>query len=306
MQNIVDIYNRIKRRIRKIFLFQTWGVGIVKISRKELVEHGIDISSVKWIETPDDSIFNADPFILDVVNDEIKVIYEVFDFENNKGMLNYIRIQTDGRVNNLFLFHKKEVHISYPYVIKNLDKTYILPEQKKTNKITLYEVDNCKIVSDYVLIDNIQAADPSIIRFQNKWWMFALVGKGNLYIWYSNELFSGWIEHENNPVKVDNCINRPAGSMFVLDNELYRPVQDSSDGYGKRIFLMKISELSKKTYKEDVVQIIETNNKQQYPHGIHTLSLYKGYAVVDGKKEKFITELFLKKIKNKFVHKNFS
>ncbi len=130
MQNIVDIYNRIKRRIRKIFLFQTWGVGIVKISRKELVEHGIDISSVKWIETPDDSIFNADPFILDVVNDEIKVIYEVFDFENNKGMLNYIRIQTDGRVNNLFLFHKKEVHISYPYVIKNLDKTYILHEQK--------------------------------------------------------------------------------------------------------------------------------------------------------------------------------
>lgn len=59
-------------------------------------------------------------------------------------------------------------------------------------------------------------------------------------------------EHPCSPITTDLDRARNAGRLFARDRATLRPCQDCSLGYGKQLSVMRVSELTPTTYKEEV------------------------------------------------------
>ena len=99
------------------------------------------------------------------------------------------------------------------------------------------------------------------------------------------------------------------GEFFCYNGNLFRPVQDSEERYGRRIRIMQIEELSPNNFKEREVVSFSSDNNYPYNLGLHTFNVEDGFVVVDGYKEYksfFVRPMCLKfpKIMKYFGEKN--
>jgi hypothetical protein len=59
-----------------------------------------------------------------------------------------------------------------------------------------------------------------------------------LFIYYSDQPFSeNWVSHPMNPVVSDVRKARSTGKVFEKEEEIFRPSQDCSSGYGYRVII---------------------------------------------------------------------
>ena len=75
------------------------------------------------------------------------------------------------------------------------------------------------------------------------------------YLYYSDNLTSGWVEHPKSPI-VDNDLSkaRPAGRTLVLKgNRIIRLAQKSDVMYGEKIRVFEVDVLTKTDYSEHEV-----------------------------------------------------
>ena len=100
--------------------------------------------------------------------------------------------------------------------------------------------------------------------------------------------------HALNPVKMDVRSARPAGTPFIHKGVLYRPAQDCSNAYGGRIAINRVNRLTATEFDEETVKFIEPFIDGPFPDGIHTLSAVGDITLVDGKRERFIWQAFIR------------
>lgn len=300
---ITVIVNMTRARIFKVFMVQTWGIGLAFKSVKDVLDW--DFEDVVWVETPDKSKFNADPFVLSASSQKIEVLYEYFDYSKGKGDIRWLEMDCRANVKKLNIFLEGNKHISYPFIIESQGRYYLAPEQRLNRCVSLFELakDTKELLNETVIIDDVSVADPTIIRYKDRWWLFAVVDGFQLYIWYSSNLLAGWKSHLNNPVKIDVEMARPAGTPFIVDDVLYRPVQNCGPGYGSELVITRVDDISEGSFSEVVIKRILPNKDGPYPDGIHHVSMRDGCLLVDGKKEKFVASLFVKKIKKKVIER---
>jgi hypothetical protein len=97
-------------------------------------------------------------------------------------------------------------------------------------------------------------ADPSIFRFEDRWWLFACATPyqhDTLVLYYAAELVGLWTQHPKSPlVRVDKRQARPAGRILNFNNRLFRFAQDCLPQYGSSVRAFEISNLSTDTYAE--------------------------------------------------------
>lgn len=73
-------------------------------------------------------------------------------------------------------------------------------------------------------------------------------------IFYAPRLTGPWRPHRLNPIyKDDRSRARPGGRPVVINNRLYRFVQNNIGGYGKRVRGMAVDELTPSAFREHVV-----------------------------------------------------
>ena len=89
------------------------------------------------------------------------------------------------------------------------------------------------------------------------------------------------------------------------DGCLYRPAQDCSRTYGRRVILNRITRLTPKVFKEEPEVVIEPYADSDYPHGIHTLSAAGGITLVDGKRLVFLKSAIKDSLKRRFFRAQF-
>ena len=92
-----------------------------------------------------------------------------------------------------------------------------------------------------------------------------------------------WTPHAGNPVKTDVSSSRPGGNMFWHEGRIYRPAQDGSRCYGGALAINRIDVLNDLQFEETVVRRIEPDASWPYRDGIHTLSGWGDWCVVDAK-----------------------
>ena len=241
--------------------------------------------------------FVADPFMIKVGD----IWYMFFEVLNDGTGLGEIGLATsfdglDWTYNGIVL--REGYHLSYPFVFEHEGTYYMIPDISGVPGVWLYKAVGFPFEWEYVstLVDGRNYADANVFNYNGKWWMFAgegwsSPGKGNCYLFYSDDLLSGWIEHPRSPVVVDDAGKaRPGGRSFVFDtNRIVRIAQKDDVIYGQRVRAFEVDLLTETEYLEHEIAsspILYESGTGWNASGMHHFSPWwtgnKWIAAVDG------------------------
>jgi len=222
------------------------------------------------------------------------VMCEEYRYKTNLGVVAAFEVPSNGAARPQVAI-EEPYHLSYPHVFEDGGEVFCVTESARAKKVCLYRSVEFPHRWEYVrtLLDDFRAADSTLLRFDNKLWLFCTGGEHpkrgddtHLYIWYADDLWGEWTPHARNPVKIDVRSSRPAGEFFTHENVLYRPTQDCSRTYGGAIRINRIDKLTETDFKESVAGVIRPP-ATSYDKGIHTISSAGGWCIVDAKRYVF-------------------
>lgn len=293
-------YNKIKsayQNIPKEKAYGPWSIGIYEGNSPFKLQAYAGIENpVLTGENCGNELYVADPFMIKK-DAKYFMFFEVMDRDNHEGNIAYAESTNlkDWKYKKVILDEK--FHLSYPNVFKWKGDYYLLPESHQDLAVRLYKAESFPDKWKHVknLISGYSFVDPSILRYNNKWWLFVTTQFSNiLNIYYANDLMGEWKAHPMNPVvKFNAHISRPGGKMIVYKGKPYRFTQDCDPYYGIQVFAFEITELTEKTYSEKIVStkpLLTKSGKGWNAAGMHHVDLHKignkWIAIVDGKDRK--------------------
>jgi hypothetical protein len=253
-----QIRSMLQKTWRKLTSFEQWTV---------VVGQGTEIlptSKPKWLLTPPNDRFWADPFLVER-DGRSWVFVEELLHSTFRGHLAVIELLNDGTYRPTKIILSSEKHLSYPFVFEWADDVYMVPESSASRNVVLWK---CVRFPDCwtavaTLLPNIRAVDATLVQHGGRWWMFAAVAEDDaclhdeLCLYFADSPLGPWEAHAANPVKSDSRNARPAGNLFVADGALYRPAQDCGTEYGKAIILNRIDRLDTEGFSETQIARID-------------------------------------------------
>ena len=283
-------------KVHRLFRHEIWNIGIIKKPIHTIVERGLE-NEIFWLPQTESGIFFADPFGI-FFNGDLYILCEKFMYTKGIGQLTSIRITQDGIVEEQELDLHFSFHTAYPFLFCYDNHVYCVPETSLCSEVRLYRASKFPTKWEYMCspIRGIRAVDVTVFHYNALWWMWFTDGttgpNSDLYLWYSEHLFSKWIPHPSNPIKRCSFSSRSAGTPYVYNGRLFRPAQDCSRRYGAAITVNEITVLDTARYEEKIVARIAPNRYFPYSKGLHTLSSVDQYTLIDAKKITFIPQGF--------------
>ena len=235
--------------------------------------------------------FVADPFMY-YDKHRWHMFFEVLGASPKLGCIGYAT-SLDGlawRYEHIVL--REPFHLSYPYVFASEDRMYMIPESRQASAVRLYCAaafpDKWEFVKELVQGDY---ADPSIIYYKNKWWLFTVRGKGDLILHYADTLTGEWTQHPKSPlVANDKRTARPGGRIIEYNGKLVRYAQNNAAKYGSEDHAYEIDLLTPTDYHEQEISagpVVAASGSGWNCNGMHTVDPHridetKWIACVDG------------------------
>ncbi len=279
---------------------ETWAIGIykgpspVKLHPTQDIRNPIlsakDVTDIK-------ARFVADPFMIQNATGYF-LFFEVLNDKRNTGEIAYAfsKDLLQWQYRNVVL--KERFHLSYPYVFFWENRYYMIPECNNSGGIQLYEAsqfpDQWHLVTTLIKSTGRNSAlvDPSIIHYQNRWYLFSYALKTkNLHLFGSDSLTGPWKEHPKSPVVQGSPhFARPGGKVINTNASIYRYAQDETPYYGTRVWAFRITELTAETYSEEPVSdqpVLQPGHEWWNSAGMHTIDAHQTgtnewIALVDG------------------------
>lgn len=245
-------------------------------------------ADIHWMVHPYKDRFFADPFIVDMTTDVIKVLVEELFYHDGRGRITLLMVDRK----TFRLVYRKVLldlptHLSFPFIYRTETEIYVIPENSQSGGLHAYHWDgNAETLTWISTLVEQPLIDSVIVRDNNgKYLLFgSLPGKqehANLFVWQSGEPLRGYERVSSVPV-IDNrpdCARR-GGGFFTVDGTLYAAVQSCAYSYGEALRICKVNRLSANYLEEEEVGVLRPDKR--YPSGLHTFNLYKGLCVVDG------------------------
>ncbi len=268
-----------------------YNIGFIDDTFSDLVngqKRSVYPKHVEWLKHPYPDRWFADPFILDVTDDEIILFAEEQD----------TRLTTPGKLVKLVIDRKTKglkrkstllelpTHLSYPLIIKENNKVYVLPENGASNTLNLYELgDDEQLHWVNKLIDRpLYDSTPFLNPHDKQWYMIATEINGtqlNAYLYKSSSITKEFTLCQPTPISSDLRYARSGGNFFIdSNNQIYRMAQDCKDSYGNSIHIMKVESIE--PFQEHEVCHLRPKSFR-YNLGLHTLQFHpSGLTVIDG------------------------
>ncbi|HEY2964063.1 MAG TPA: hypothetical protein VGJ37_16705 [Pyrinomonadaceae bacterium] len=196
------------------------------------------------------ALFVADPFMI-----RGHMFFEIMNQGSGKGDIG-LATSANGfewRYEGIVL--REACHLSYPYVFEWQNDYYMIPETLGANAVCLYKADEFPFRWSMTarLIEG-RCADPSIVRFNDLWWLFFCstpYQHDTLRLYFAEQLTGPWREHPKSPIIKANMRHaRPAGRLVTFNDRLIRFAQDCIPQYGSRVRAFDILELTTDSYVE--------------------------------------------------------
>lgn len=255
---------------------------------------------ITWLPEAGPWRYVADPFGL-VRADAVHVFVEAFDYRTKRAVIERHELGRDLSWRGKTTVLSQPVHLSYPFIVEDGGETFMVPESHQANEIALYRARDSNgphgaldhWVRETALLKGVAGAEPSLIRYHDRWWMFyTLVGpqardQRELHVAYADALTGPWHPHAMNPVLIDHAGARPGGTPFIgHDGSLMLPVQDCSEAYGGAIRLLRFTQLddSRVVFEHAPVRLTGALVSEEYQAGFHTLSACGAMTLIDVKK----------------------
>ncbi|MBZ5855771.1 glucosamine inositolphosphorylceramide transferase family protein [Flavihumibacter profundi] len=267
--------------------YKQWTIGIGKLSPEEFIREKKTDFHVKWLDLGNSMRFLADPFFAETKDGGLSILVEDFRSEFDYGILSLVNVKPDMKEPVIREIMNTGSHLSYPFLWKEGDKTYLIPEAGASGSVPCYLYDIVSGETKFVknLFDQ-TLIDPTIIKKDGKYWLFATMASphhnNHLHLFSAEHFLGPYTAHTGNPIVTGLKGSRPAGNIFEVDGSLYRPAQDCSGYYGGAMVIKKITLLSDKGYAEEDYMEILPRKGTKYDFGIHTINFFNGYVVVDG------------------------
>jgi hypothetical protein len=273
-----------------------WSIGFSKGNIEHIIREKNCSIPFKWMPLKDHIVSMADPFLIKDNHGNLALLYEEFSVvkTENYGKIKLSILDEEYGVTSTKILFDTKSHSSYPFVFIENNITYIIPETSAQKKVSVYEYnfENKCLINERIIISNMSLLDSTIIRHNNKYWLFSTKSVNeydysSLYIYYSDNLFGPYFSHAQNPVKNNPDGSRSAGSILKVDGELYRPAQNCGQHYGESIAINKISVLTETEFSEEIYFRIAPDKHSEFKSGIHTINNLDGIIVIDGIKMVF-------------------
>ena len=270
-----------------------WIVGIVKQPILEFINNP-NKKEIIWIHPEKSYQFIADPFGI-WHNNQLYLFFEFLDYRYKKGRIDCIVFDKYFKKISEHIALKNDSHLSYPFIIKDNNEIYMIPESSKSGKTFIYKSVDFPLKWKKIkeVIPNTAMIDTSAIKYKNKWWIFySLPGKNGralkeMHIGYSESLLGEWKMHTNNPVSNNIELSRLGGKPFILNNSIHLPVQDSKKTYGGQVNILKLSKLTPNDFEAIKIKTIKPNLHNRFSDGLHTVSECENVTLIDCKKHDY-------------------
>jgi len=244
---------------------------------------GVDIKNDVKIIPPKDR-FWADPVVVED-NGRYYVFIEELIYKNGIAHLSVFELKENGTYTEPTIILKKPYHLSYPFIFKEQEKYYMIPETAHNSDIQIYEAVSFPFKWEFKqnLMENVKASDTTLLKKNDKWWLFTSIkhfNKGtydnDLSLFYADSLFgSRWKLHKKEPVKQNICNARQGGPFFKIDNDYYRASQNCESNYGYGFNLSKVQTLSEIDFIEEEIYCFTAENFKNIL-GVHTYNHING------------------------------
>ncbi|MBI3139677.1 MAG: hypothetical protein HYZ15_13955 [Sphingobacteriales bacterium] len=278
-------YLRYKRKSK----FQSQRFTLL-FQRGDFNGHPPDLGAFTVLEPPA-GCFWADPFVSTAGNEHY-LFFEEFSYSRNKAHISLLKLDASGKFSKPEIVLDKPYHLAYPFLFCWQDEHYMIPDTSANHTVELYKATRfprqwelqCLLLKDTLLID------PTLWLENDTWWLFGCAAgpahtstNDQLLLYYSRDLLSGnWTPHPQNPVVTHIAGCRPAGKIFRMNGQLFRPAQNNaSSQYGYALALNRITLLSETEYREEMAWSL-LPGKENNLRAVHTLNFSAGIIVADG------------------------
>lgn len=257
-----------------------WALGFVCGGMQAVMES--DHFEVDWVKMPKDRWF-ADPFILDVTDDEILLLVEDYAYATKKGVISLLHIdKASMEITSRKVLLELSTHLSFPAILRKDGHIYIYPESAHSGRLDLYEfrpesetLTFVQTICDDVVWDSYITeafGEPLMLTAAHN--DFVL----DIYCW--NKEQGRYVPNMQIPSKKPN--SRMGGAVFEYKGNIYYPAQYCAANYGAGIDIKRINLMDERVNVYETVKHLSSPHPQ-YPIGIHTLNEYKGVVVIDVK-----------------------
>lgn len=280
--------------LNKLYAKQ-WVIGLVKADIAEIIRTRTFIQDIKWLPIVSPDHFYGDPFLLKTGKNDLSILFEDFSFDGNYGNISVMNLDSDMREQSRKVLLDTGSHLSYPFIFRDDDKIYVLPESSKKGELSCYEYDpGRQVLFGKRQILGLPLLDSTILKADGKYWLFGTIHERptgyRLNIYFSDKLTGPYTPHPANPVKIGYDGTRQAGNFINVDGNIYRPTQNCRNAYGESMTIQKIRILNEKKFREEPYMdiIIDVHNREAHGiHTIHTINSTDGLIAVDGIKWTF-------------------
>jgi hypothetical protein len=239
----------------------------------------------------------ADPFLLRVESGWF-MFFEVVTWPLSRGEIAHARSVDGLQWTYGGIVLRERFHLSYPQVFEWDGAYYMVPESAHTGAVRLYRASRFPTEWSVVttLLRGPRLADPSIVRYGNRWWLFVETSPtgrhDRLSLYHAEALTGPWVEHPCSPiVSGDPRIARPAGRVLVRDGVVIRFAQNCGPGYGTEVRAFAVTELTPTGYAEREVRerpILAAGTAAWNAGGMHHVDAHRLHdgrwiAAVDGR-----------------------
>lgn len=282
-------YNKLRFHFLEVFTAENWRIGIVRTRAADLlseVTFSLDGKAVDWLSAGGPDQYYADGFIVKEQSRQL-LVFEDYSYRRRKATLSGVWYnERDYSFSAPFTLLNEDWHLSYPFLFRDGNQLWCIPESLQQNSIMLYRYDEAtnRFLYHSTLIEGVAAADPTLVLHQHHYYLFFTSGRATnteLQIWHSASLSGPFEPHELNPVKANISNARPAGPFFSVDGKLFRPAQDCSRTYGGRVIINEVKLLTESEFLE--LPVTSLNPPGGYD-GLHTISFSGDYLCFDAKK----------------------
>lgn len=272
--------NKLIKYIKK-FSDERWNIGFMENPLDEIMNGGTP--RVNWMKHEFKDRWFADPFILDVTDNEIVVLAEEFYKPIYRGRIS--RLIIDRRtleLKKLDVVLQLSSHLSFPFIERVGNDIFLYPENGARGGLWRYkyiEADN-KIRLD-AQVCYLPVEDSVITSLFGGKKMFATqqpTPNGNvmqIFEWnIDKKVFNPIAEH-----KFEENIARMAGDFFCYKGKIYCPTQECNHQYGHAVTIQEVENNNGKWNFKEVRRLHSVHPKLNV--GTHTFNMYKGIIVTD-------------------------
>ncbi|MDR5759814.1 hypothetical protein [Caballeronia sp. LZ035] len=262
-----------------------WGIAIQR------ADPGVSAEGAQWwlqIPSPSDRFF-ADPFPWRDAAGQYHLFFEDLPYATGKGVISHVVL--DPATNTWDapprIVLERPYHLSYPFIFDYEGEVFMIPETSGNRTIEVYRAAPFPDtwVHHATLMQDILAADTTLLHEANTWWLFTTIEQGEgpnwdeLHLYNAPTPFGPWHPHPGNPIVSDCRRARMAGNIFRDDEgRLVRPAQDCEREYGAAVWFCEITKLDMREYAESPIRVKHAAPGQS---GLHTWNQAGDITVVD-------------------------